>query len=222
MIQSHRNPSPSNRNGICTMPLPNEPDRRHSFRIEDRARVEFVPLTPAQEALPLDQILQPSQEFELLVELQQLDQQLQQQLFKLSETNSVLASALGLINRKIEQLALHLGRRSDTGSQPSPITLSEGGLSLSYSEALPLDSRCALRLLLLPGGYVLQSLARVVYSHPDSDQSYRIGLSFIELPDSQRDLIARHILAHQAQLRRQLRQQLELDNPPNANRPDTP
>lgn len=204
------------------MPLPNEPDRRHSFRIEDRARVEFVPLTPAQDDLPLEQLLQPSEEFSLLVDLQQLDVQLQQQLFKLSETNSVLASALGLINRKIEQLAIHLGRRSASASDPCSITLSEGGMSINHPQSLPLGSRCALRLLLLPGGYVLQSLAQVVYSHPDTDQSYRIGLSFIDLPDAQRDLIARHILAHQAQLRRQLRQQLDLDNPSDPDRPDTP
>ncbi len=204
------------------MPLPNEPDRRHSFRIEDRAQVEFVPLTPDQQALSLEQLLQPSEAFSLLVDLQQLDLQLQQQLFKLSETNSVLASALGLINHKIERLALHLGRNFDDQAESTPITLSEGGLSLSHPEPLPLDSRCAIRLLLLPSGYVLQSLARVVYSHPDTDQRYRIGLSFIELADGQRDLIARHILAHQAQLRRQLRQQLDLDAASASNGTDNP
>ena len=207
------------------MPLPNEPDRRQSFRIEDNALVEFVPPGQIGPDMSLAQCFAPSSQFELLSELQQIDQQLQIQLFKLTETDTVLAASLRLINRKIERLAQHLSESATptAAEQPDvtshtlrssteqPITLSEGGMSLRWHQSLAIGARCAVRLQLQPGSYAIQSLARVVYAHPEDSQGFRLGISFIDLGETQRDLIARHILEHQAQLRRKLREQLDLE-----------
>ncbi|MEH6472415.1 MAG: PilZ domain-containing protein [Halopseudomonas sp.] len=184
----------------------NDNDRRQSFRIEDQALVEFTLLAEGNTATDLDSCFEPSSQFDLLSDLQQLDNELQHQLFKLTETNTVLASALQLLNRKLERLALQAGANDSTNSLQS-ITLSEGGLSLQIQQPVTTGSIGAVRIRLLPGGYALQSLARVVYCLDQADGHQRVGLTFVNLSEVGRDLIARHILEQQALKRRIERQQ---------------
>lgn len=190
------------------MPNTADQDRRLSFRIEDQALIELVPLAADAAAAALDRVFNPSAQFQLLADLQRLDTELQHQLFKLAETNTVLAGALQLLNRKLERLALQVG--AEDAAQPlQPITISEGGVSLQIQQPLAAGSRCAMRIRLLPGGYAIQSLARVSYCLESTEANHRVGLCFVDLDEAGRDLIARHILEHQALSRRQQRQQLD-------------
>lgn len=189
---------------------PADHDRRLSFRINDLALVECVPLPDAPATAPVNSCFDASPQFQLLADLQQLDNELQHQLFKLAETNAVLASALQLLNRKIERLALQAST-DDATQALQPLTLSEGGVSLYVQQPLDVDSLCALRIRLLPAGYALQSYARVSYCLDPSAEGYRIGLQFIELEETGRDLVARHLLEHQAQRRRSQRQRQDDD-----------
>lgn len=192
------------------MTQPHQPERRQAFRITDQALIDITLLEQQFPSEQLDQLLPRSDGFQLLSELQQIDHQLQHQLFKLADNSPALAAALRLLNKKIERLALHASD-STTVSEPQPVTLSTTGLSLSRSEPITTDTYCAIRLRLLPGGYAVQTLAQVIYSQLQQDNSYRIGLLFIDPDESGQDLIAGHILQQQALIRRTERQQ-QLDN----------
>ncbi|MFT5721823.1 MAG: hypothetical protein ACI9W6_002139 [Motiliproteus sp.] len=198
------------------MRTPADPDRRLSFRINDHAWVELVPLPERPAKGAVNTCFDASPQFRLLTDLQQLDTELQHQLFKLTDTNTVLASALQLLNRKIDRLALQAST-ADSAQTLQPITLSEAGVSLYVQQPLVAASLCAVRIRLLPSGYALQnyalqSYARVSYCLPQDAAGHRAGLEFIELDETGRDLIARHLLEHQAHNRRRQRGQSE-DNP---------
>ncbi|MFT6916379.1 MAG: hypothetical protein ACJAWL_002714 [Motiliproteus sp.] len=189
---------------------PADHDRRLSFRINDRAGVELVPLADRPARGPVNDCFETSPQFELLTDLLQLDNELQHQLFKLTETNAVLANALQLLNRKIERLALQPGT-PESAQILQPITLSEGGVSLYVQQPLVAGSLCAVRIRLLPSGPALQSYARVSYCLPQDAAGHRAGLEFIGLDDSGRDLIARHLLEYQAHNRLSRHQPSEED-----------
>ncbi len=192
-------------------------DHRQSFRIKDQALVELVPLAEDAATASLDSVFSPCAPFKLLADLQHLDTELQHQLFKLAETNTPLAGALQLLNRKLERLALQVGAE-DPAQALQPITISEGGLSLESLQPLAAGSLCAMRIRLLPGGYAIQTLARVNYclvskkGTERTDPIYLIGLYFVALDKTGRDLIARHILEHQALSRRMQRQKQDDDS----------
>lgn len=188
------------------MPQQSREERRQAFRISDQALVDIVPLGPTTAPGQFASKLPRSDGFVLLSELQQIEQQLQHQLFKLTDSNPTLASALQLLNKKIERLALHASD-SPTQNKPQPITLSTGGLSLLCSEQIPAQTYCAIRLRLLPGGYAIQSLAQVIYSQQQETGNFRIGLVFIDPDEAGQDLIAGHILQQQALNRRLEREQ---------------
>ncbi|MEH6650699.1 MAG: PilZ domain-containing protein [Motiliproteus sp.] len=194
------------------MPQNSRDERRQAFRISDKALVEIVPLDPQTAPDQFASKLPRSDGFLLLSELQQIEQQLQHQLFKLTDSSPTLASALQLLNKKIERLALHASD-SPTQNEPQPITLSTGGLSLLRAEQIPPQTYCAVRLRLLPGGFVIQTLAQVIYSQQQDADNVRIGLAFINPDEAGQDLIAGHILQQQA-LNRRLEREQQLEQSP--------
>ncbi len=192
---------------LTSMPLTPDPERRLSFRIVDNALIELVPVSEGiatDDEAVLNSLFPYSSQFELLNDLQHVDQELQQQLFKLSETSSVLAAALQLLNGKIDRLARQTDKE-DSNQSLQPLSISEGGLAVSTQQPLAIDSLCALRIRLFPEGYALQTLAKVIYLLPKEGPNSQLGLQFVNLAESSRDLIARHILSHQAQQRRSQR-----------------
>jgi hypothetical protein len=186
------------------MPYDSAQENRQSFRIVDHAWVEIIPVSDTT-AAPLDSYFPRSSQFDLLTDLQQLDHELQHQLFKLTETNSILATALQLLNQKIGRLASQI-TTDPALPTPQPLTLSEGGVSLSTEQPFIDGSHCALRIRLQPSGYALQSFAQVRYQLEQDANHFRMGLEFINLDETARDLIARHILEYQAYKLRNQRQ----------------
>ncbi len=192
------------------MPQTHTHERRQTFRIADQALVELVALDSSAPTQQLDALLPRSDGFQLLSELQQIDQQLQHQLFKLTDNSPALAAALRLINSKIERLTLHVSDTS-TDTEPQPISLCTNGVSIMDVVPIEPQTYCAVRLRLLPCGYAVQSLAQVVYSQPQAGGDYRIGMVFIDPDEAGQDLIAGHILQQQALIRRNERQKHDDD-----------
>jgi c-di-GMP-binding flagellar brake protein YcgR len=65
----------------------------------------------------------------------------------------------------------------------------------------------ALKMVLMPQASGLLLRARVTHCDPSSAGGFVIGTEFVELPDAQRQLLARHVLQRQAQQRRQALEQ---------------
>lgn len=190
------------------MPTQDSENRREYYRIEDSIALEI---------LPPDELHGPSTDasnglFQLLGELHQLDFEAQHLLRQIAEGNRTLANYLKVQNRRIDLLgqALAHGLFSTLG-EPRPVVLSEGGISFEHDQPLAENSQHRLKLVLMPQALGLLLEARVASCQPLAAGRYAIALSFEALSDSQRQLLARHILQRQAAERRQARESLDAD-----------
>ncbi|WP_028239561.1 PilZ domain-containing protein [Stutzerimonas azotifigens] len=179
-------------------------ERREYYRIEDRIALEITRLEPAEEALAEEEA-PPG--FGLLAELHHLEFEAQHLLRQLGERNRILASYLKVQNRRLELLGQTLASHllKDVGT-PRPVILSEGGVRFAHDEGLPVGTDVSLRLVLLPQTLGLQLRAEIVHCQPREDGGFDLGAEFKSLSESQRQMLARHILQQQALRRRQSRE----------------
>ena len=181
-------------------------ERREYYRIEDRVALQISPL-PADPALTAQPLDDDSALFNLLGELSVLDFEAQHLLRQIGDQNRPLAAFLQVLDKRVDLIGKAMAQSicAEFGNLQSVI-LSEGGLGFRQAEALAIDSRLALRLLLMPHALGLLLKARVVHMQRLEDGQYEIGTEFEALTDAQRQLLARHILQKQAQARRQARE----------------
>ncbi|WP_210396326.1 PilZ domain-containing protein [Motiliproteus sediminis] len=177
-----------------------EADRRHTFRMPDRATVELKKMTSTEQSLTA--LFPPSTYDQLLQQLWLTDQEIDRQLRRLEEQERSVGHCLRLFSQKLELLA-QAACRSDTDQKTLAIDLSEGGFSLQTDTPLSIGTRYALRLRLQPRGIPLVCHTEVVYSHSGSDGKMRHGFRFVDLSEQQRLMLIRHLFQLQAEARRQ-------------------
>lgn len=180
-------------------------DRREYYRIKDTIALEFK-LLAGHEALDHSELHDASPLFNLLSELHLSDFESQHLLRHISDRDRTLANYLKVVNKRIDLLgqavAQNLLREIGT---PRRVTLSEGGVGFAHSHALAIGSHLALKLVLMPQALGLLLRAEVTHCKPLQDGQFEIGTEFEALTESQRQLLARHILQKQAQERRMAR-----------------
>lgn len=182
-------------------------DRREYYRIEDTIALEFHPLS-GPEAEATDVLHDPSPLFNLLSELHLLDYESQHLQRQISSRDRTLSDYLKVINKRIDLLgqAMAQGLLREIGV-PRVVSLSEGGISFPSPQAATLGSHVALKMVLMPQALGLLLRARIAHCSHRGDGLFEIGAEFEALTDTQRQLLARHILQKQAQERRQARDQ---------------
>ena len=189
------------------MSTPDADDRREYYRIEDTIALEFHPLS-GPEALAQDVLHDPSPLFNLLSELHLLDYESQHLQRQISGRDRTLADYLKIINKRIDLLgqAMAQGLLREIGA-PRKVSLSEGGISFPSSLSAEIGSHVALKMVLMPQALGLLLRAQIAHCRLREDGSCEIGAEFEALTDTQRQLLARHILQKQALERRQAREQ---------------
>lgn len=181
-------------------------ERRDYFRIRDRIILDYR-IVPAGTASgqSAEQFFPPSSTFDLMRELRALENE--HSLTRGgAEYDREVDQQLRLLNRKIELVANAVVALDQTrdGLEPQPVSLSEGGVAFAAEETLNLGSRLALRIQLLPELVGLCLYGEVV-DNRDEPPGYT-AVRFTELAEADRQLLARHILKHQIEARRQNRQ----------------
>lgn len=181
-------------------------DRREYYRIEDTIALEFTLLSGAA-AHSSDVLHDASPLFNLLSDLHLMDFESQHLLRHISERDRTLANYLKVINKRIDLLGQAVAQSllRDIGL-PRKVSLSEGGISFNNAQPVPEYSHLAIKMVLMPQALGLLLRARVVHCSQRADGQYEIGTEFEALTDSQRQLLARHILQRQALERRQARE----------------
>jgi len=175
-------------------------ERRHHFRMPDRALVELKKLSSPTPSLTA--LFPPSAYDQLLQQLWLTDQEIEHQLRRLDEQERQVGHCLRLFGQKLELLA-QAACRSDDSHKPLAIELSEGGFSLQTDARLTIGTRYALRLRLQPRGIPLVCYTEVVYSRSGSHGKQLHGFRFVDLQEQQRLLLIRHLFQLQAEARRQ-------------------
>lgn len=169
-------------------------DRRAYYRIQDRIALQITSGDTPEE---------DSRLFSLLNELYLLELESQPLLRSISEQQRSLVSYLKITNKRIDLLAnaLAQGLMKEFG-EPQEVSISEDGISFVDDCQHEQDSILTLRLILLPQAFGLQLQAQVIRCEA-SQEGYLIAARFHELSETQRQVLARHIMHKQAQERRE-------------------
>ena len=184
----------------------NDADRREYYRIEDLIALELTPVR-ASEAATSEVLQDASPLFNLLSELHLSEFESQHLLRQISERDRTVSSYLKTLNKRVDLLS-QIVAQTVLGQigELQPVTLSEGGIEFHHPHPYPTDSHLAVKLVLMPQALGLLLRARVVRCLAQ-DGGYSIDTEFESLNDTQRQLLARHILQKQAQARRLAREQ---------------
>lgn len=181
-----------------------EADRREYFRVEDRAILRYQPV-PAEAVgfMPAERHFNNSEIFELLRDLRQIDQENSNALRGLAEQNRELGAYLKSMNRKIELVANALAMVDQAQQKQSPqaLSISETGIAFKAPERLATGSFVALELILLPHHTALALYAEVLAQRAEDPALTVLG--FVRLRDSDRQVLARHILQVQIAAKKQ-------------------
>jgi hypothetical protein len=184
-----------------------EEERREYYRIEDSVALEIHPL-PGSEQAGINAIPDTSPLFDLLSELHVSEFESQHLLRQLDERDRVLNGFLKALSKRIDLLSRVIAHTAlgEIG-EPQPVTLSEGGVDFQSLQGFAPGQLLALKMVLMPQASGLLLRARVTHCDPSNAGGFVIGTEFVELPDAQRQLLARHVLQRQAQQRRQALEQ---------------
>ncbi|WP_150303967.1 PilZ domain-containing protein [Pseudomonas saliphila] len=172
-------------------------DKRDFYRIEDQLALDYRVINGPD----LADAHFGSSQFQMLSELQVLEQESQHLLRQISERDRSLGGYLKIMNKRIELIARTLvSQATDTPTCKLSVTLSEGGMSFAAAERLDPETWLALRIVLMPTPLGLVVPARVLRCDPvPNGEGWTIGVSFEALSDPERQLLAKHILQKQAQ-----------------------
>ncbi|MFL8991680.1 PilZ domain-containing protein [Pseudomonas sp. QLc11A] len=188
-----------------------EEDRREYYRIEDTIALEIRPLS-ASEAAGQEVLQDASPLFNLLSELHLSEFESQHLLRQINERDRNIAAFLKSQNKRIDLLSqvIAITVLGQIG-EPQPVIISEGGIDFQHPSPIAAGAHLSVKLVLMPQALGLLLRARVTHCDRKGD-GYDVGTEFEHLTDAQRQLLARHILQKQAQVRRLAREQLESGN----------
>lgn len=187
-------------------------DRREFFRVEDRVLLRYCRVAREAAAQGSAELYFDDGEiFWLMRELRSVDAEHHSRLRGLADNNRELGLYLKAMNRKIELIATALAAfdRTRHGIPEQAVTLSEAGLDFTLDNAkldnakegaLQVGELLALQLVLLPEYLAVAVWAEVV--SVDATQQ-RVGVSFVRLRETERQILARHALQVQIASRRQ-------------------
>jgi hypothetical protein len=169
-------------------------DRREYFRIDDKLILRYRAVPPESVGrMPAERHFDNSEMFALLRELRQIDQEHNNVLRGLAEQNRELGTYLKSLNRKIELVANALATMDGGQQQQTPqhVSISEASLAFRTSNNLITGNFVALELVLLPSHTGLALYGEVVEAR---DANGLTVVSFVRLRESDRQILARHIL----------------------------
>ncbi|WP_426142658.1 PilZ domain-containing protein [Pseudomonas sp. DWP3-1-2] len=180
-----------------------EEERREYYRIEDSVALE-INLLSSTDTTERNAMRETSVLFELLSELHINEFESQHLLRQLDERDRVLSSLLKSLSKRIDLLGQVVAQTAlGKLGAPQHVIISEGGVQFHSPQAYALDAHLSIKMVLMPQASALMMLAKVTHCDTLADGQFDIGTEFVELPDSQRQLLARYILQRQAQQRRQ-------------------
>ena len=180
-----------------------ELDRREYFRVADQIILRYCSVAPEVVGnTAAERHFDNSGVFELLRELRHIDQEHNNVLRGLAEQNRELGLYLKSLNRKIELIANTLATLDESQQQRTPqqVSISEGGLAFQATTDLAQGSYVALEMILLPNHTGLALYAEVIETR---DADGLTVVSFVRVRESDRQILARHILQVQIAAKKQ-------------------
>ncbi|GAB4391543.1 MAG: hypothetical protein Tsb005_01770 [Gammaproteobacteria bacterium] len=192
-------------------PLPN---KREHYRVDDDMEISYyllpgeqtgaeVNIDSHQQQLFKDQF--EFQHFKLMQELQKRDRENELLLQSIARQNSSVAEFLEMFDDKFELLVNHLFHATDRQTQK--VNISAGGIRFFSKERLPPGGRIKLKLVLRPSFRGVICLGAIVdckhLPAANSERPYSIGIKFLDLTDTDKQVLTRHIMQKQMEQMRE-------------------
>ncbi|MGB5326118.1 MAG: hypothetical protein WBN40_11935 [Pseudomonadales bacterium] len=181
-----------------------EADRRQRFRIDDTAILEVSSIeAEALDARVADDFFKPSAPFRLMREIRTIDTDNAGLLRTIGDQHSELAAYLEAMNRKIDAVGNAVAEAILSEDQRlQSIDLSEGGIGFSHDVELKREGYYAIKVWFHRALVGISAFIRVVASSRAIDGGYHISAAFHRLPESERQVVARHVMQVQAEQQR--------------------
>ena len=184
-------------------------ERRHYFRIDDKAHLRVRRLSEEAFQDLLKQEGPKHDDSGLVAQLHTLTVQMGNVLLAVRKSQPEVAQYLQLLDKKVDIIARQVeGGRGEVIAPDTKVNLGNGGLAYWNPDALPLDTKLEVHLVLFPSYLRIAALARVTHCETDplkpASQRFRIGVEFVRIGEAEEEGLARHLIELQsAQLRRQ-------------------
>lgn len=177
-------------------------ERREYFRVEDNVLLSWCAVSADERCRPPEEHFGNSELFRLMRELRGIDAEHSSFLRTLTERDRELSSHLKSINRKLELVvqtltALHT---PSGATEPQSVSLSETGIAFMAPAPVALGTLLALEVTLLPQHAAIAAYGEVVANRTDAPG--RTVVNFVDLRQSDRQTLARHLLQVQIAARR--------------------
>lgn len=181
-------------------------EKRDYFRIQDKVLLKIAASNhAAAKSGHLPTAFNTDDSLNLTAQLRQIDHDNQSLLMQLGHQNKELESYLKSINKKIDMIASTLAQDHQSSEKPQTVSISEGGVSFNSNQPFSSGDVIAIQLTLLPS-YVTLTLFGEVINCKEADTSYSIASSFLTLSDTNRQILAKHIMQVQLAAKRQQNQ----------------
>ena len=180
-------------------------ERRDYFRIEDTVLLRYREINESCAlANNVPRQFEDDPAFSLMHELQLIDIENNKYVRALTEQSLELEAYIKNLNKKIDLIAAKLVEREEGAPDKVKvkISISEGGLSFHSNSEVAHDSHLAVQLTFLPSQHALVLFCKVINCTRDAN-GFSVALSFVNLKDSDRQYIAKHIMQLQLAQRRQ-------------------
>lgn len=186
--------------------------RRSFCRIDDEVLLRFQALPAETQEPPAESAPQgpddPCATFTVLSRIARQREQSRGLLRALRAEAPKVARCIAALEERMELLEtwVVLTQLGSCATQRHSVRLSAGGMSFRTSSPLSTDAVLLLEIILLPSLTGVLSRARVLRSvrhiARDGEPPYLTAIEFIDMKESTRDLITRHVLARQGRRRR--------------------
>lgn len=189
-------------------------ERRDFYRIDDHIMLEYRLLSESEFTEdkpflsdPYDTNFHVTPQFKILSEIRQIEADSRHHLHAISEQDRHISAYLRALNHKIECLTSLITQTPEEGplTPTHQVSLSEGGIAVEVPDHLTPGSLLHIHVTLFPNFYRFAAIAKTVHCDAcsnDTSTFYCLGLHFEAMLESDRQMLARHILQKQSQERR--------------------
>ncbi len=185
-------------------------ERRGYFRIEDCLSLNYREIPVAELPQRLEQMeLEMDSNFTVMSGLASISQQMTGVLHKIQADTPDIAHYLKSLDQKVDLIgrALLSGGATFAAERSRPVNLSVSGMAFRSGESFEVGTVLELRLLLFPSLTGFLTLGEVVGCNElepgESKYTHLIRITFTHMRESDRDVLARHIVQRQtAQLQK--------------------
>jgi hypothetical protein len=193
-------------------------DKRHYFRVNDSINLSYRLIDESQIAHPPQNSSNLLDNCSLASALELISEEADVIHGKLDKIHSEFAAYLKLLDIKINLIAqavIALSVPEDvTENQTRNANISASGIGFDSNELLKVGQYLEIKMLLVHSSVVVVAYAKVVHciknSNVTGDYPYFVGVDYVNLKESDRDLLSKHVAKKQLQ---QIREQKEKMRP---------